>query len=115
MQEEDSVIIKEEEAPPKPLTPPRSPPPEPSPPSALVVALSRLVEAESQMDYAFAKHLQLIRKRKLLRAEIDRLEKLPVGADAFKDDLDKFIADLEESTGVGSNKVVTIAEEERLP
>lgn len=82
---------------PSPPPPPPSPPPEPVPPSSFLVSLVRLVEAESQLDYVLAKHLQLVRKRKLLRAQIEKLESLPIGADAFKEDLDKLIADLAQS------------------
>ena len=61
------------------------------------MSLARLVDAESQLDYALAKHLQLIRKRKLIRVQIEKLETLPIGADSFKDDLDKLISDLAKS------------------
>lgn len=71
-----------------------------------------MVEAESQLDYAYAKHLSLIHKRKVLRAQIEKLEKLPIGADAFKDDLAKLIADLEKSKEESEKKRREEAEEE---
>ena len=52
------------------------------------------MEAESQLDYTYAKHLLLIRKQKLLRSQIETLEQLPVGAEAFDDDLKKWITNL---------------------
>jgi hypothetical protein len=50
------------------------------------------MEAESQLDYTYAKHLLLIRKHKSLRSQIEKLEQLPVGAEAFQDDLNQWIA-----------------------
>ena len=86
--------------------------PAPAPPSALIVAFARMVEAESQLDYAYAKHAQIIRKRKILRAQIEKLEKLPVGYDTFKKDLEKLISDLTSSKTTAQEAELTALEEE---
>ena len=71
---------------------PPSPPPDPTEPSAFTVALTRMVELESQLDFVYAKHLYLIRQTELLTAQIDTLRDLPVGREAFQEDLDKLVA-----------------------
>jgi hypothetical protein len=86
----DAVIEIDDEEQPKPEAPrerPSTPPPEPSEPSGKVLALTRLLDLETQMEYAFAKHLQLVRRQKLLRLQYKALENFPVGIDAIKDDL----------------------------
>jgi len=97
---------------PPPQRPPPSPPPEPAPPSAFTVDLARMVDAEAQLDYAYAKHAQIIRKTKILRREIETLEKLPVGYDAFKEDLEKLISDLEKSKAENKDSGLSALEEE---
>lgn len=74
--------------------------------------MARLVDAESQYDYAYAKHMQLIQKRKVLRAQIDKLEVLPIGADAFQEDLDKLIVELEKSRRANEKEQKAAAAEE---
>jgi len=71
---------------------PPSPPPEPAEPSAFTVAISRMVDLESQLDFAYAKHLQLVRQTQLLKAQVETLQDLPVGREAFQDDIDAIIA-----------------------
>ena len=100
----DDPRVQEEHPPePRPATPdpevpkeadvvPPSPPPEPTEPSAFTVALTRMVDLESQLDFVYAKHLQLIRQTELLTAQIDTLRDLPVGREAFQEDLDKLVA-----------------------
>ena len=68
---------------------PRSPPPSPGPPSGYTVALTRLADLEAQMEFAHAKHIMLVKRHQLLMAQYEHLEGLPVGADAFQDELDK--------------------------
>jgi hypothetical protein len=77
------------QAPPPP--PPASPPPEPSEPSGLVLALTRLSQMEAEMDYAYAKHMQLMAKQRLLRVQYETLENLPVGIEALQDELDRLM------------------------
>ncbi|KAI2501097.1 hypothetical protein MHU86_13388 [Fragilaria crotonensis] len=84
--------VPETKSPSPPPSPPRSPAPEPAPPSGF--------------------HLLLIHKRKVLRAQIQKLETLPIGADAFKDDLTKLIADLEKSKQESEQKRKEEQEEE---
>jgi hypothetical protein len=81
-----------------PQQPSESPPPEPLPPSNFIVCLVRWMESESQLDFTYAKHLLLIRKQKLLRSQIEKLEQLPVGAEAFQEDLNRWIANLATTT-----------------
>lgn len=69
---------------------PSSPPP--GSPSGLTRALVRLADLEAQMEYAYAKHMQVCQEHEIVKEKIEVLEKLPVGYDAFKDDLEKLIA-----------------------
>jgi hypothetical protein len=46
---------------------------------------------EAEMDYAFAKHLQLMAKQRLLRVQYETLENLPVGITALQDELDQLL------------------------
>jgi hypothetical protein len=75
-----------------PLPVPPSPPPEPSEPSGYVVALTRLFDLEAQMEFAFAKHMQLMAKQKKLRAQTEVLQNLPVGIEALTDELEKLVS-----------------------
>jgi hypothetical protein len=58
-----------------------------------MVALTRLADLESQLDFALAKHSQLVRQRELLGVQADHLKTLPVGVEAFQDELAKLIED----------------------
>ena len=51
-----------------------------------------MVDLESQLDFAYAKHLQLVRQTQLLKAQVETLQNLPVGREAFQDDIDAIIA-----------------------
>lgn len=89
--------MKEPELPPvqtKALTPPPpepvvarppSPPSPVGPPSGLMVALARLADVESQLDFALAKHMRVSRERELIQEQTKHLEQLPVWQDAFGD------------------------------
>ncbi|GAX14857.1 hypothetical protein FisN_29Lh069 [Fistulifera solaris] len=74
-------------APPPAPESPKPKRPEPAEPSGFVTALTRLADLEAQMEYEFAKHMQLVIKHKELKAQYQLLERLPVGIDAIKDDL----------------------------
>jgi hypothetical protein len=56
-----------------------------------MVALTRLADLESQLDFALAKHTQLARQRELLEVQAEHLKTLPVGFEAFQDELVKLI------------------------
>lgn len=58
-----------------------------------MVAMTRLADLESQMEFAYAKHMQLVRERELLAVQTERLRDLPVGIEAFQDDLKKYLAE----------------------
>lgn len=73
----------------EPASPPPTPPPEPSEPSGSIMALTRLIDMEAQLEYAFAKHVQLLTAQKRLRMQYNVLEGLGVGVDAIQDELDK--------------------------
>ena len=75
----------------KPPSPPRSPPSPIGPPSGLMVALARLADLESQLDFALAKHLQVVRERELIKEQTKHLKELPVGVEAFEEDLAKLV------------------------
>ncbi len=65
---------------------PISPPP-PGQPSGIVLALARLADLEAQMEYAYAKHMLLVRRQVELQLQTKILENLPVGMDAFSEEL----------------------------
>jgi len=92
----------EPEEPPEPA---RSPPPEPLEPSGRVLALTRLMDLEAQMEYAFAKHMQLVAGQKLFRAQYEVLEKAPVGIDAIQEDLDKLLEESKQNDGLYEESV----------
>jgi hypothetical protein len=69
---------------PRPLTPPPV-----GTPSGVMKAVTRLAELEASMEYTFAKHMLLVKKRKQLQAQHKVLEKLPVGIEAIQEDLEK--------------------------
>ena len=54
-----------------------------------MVELTRLADLESQLDFALAKHAQLVRQRELLEVQTEHLKTLPVGVDAFQEELTK--------------------------
>jgi hypothetical protein len=58
-------------------------------PSGVMVALTRLADLEAQLEYAYAKHVQLMKTQEDLNLQSKILAKLPVGIDAFKDELVK--------------------------
>lgn len=70
---------------------PKSPPSPVGPPSGLMLELTRLADLESQLDFALAKHAQLVRQRELLEVQTEHLKTLPVGVDAFQEELTKLI------------------------
>jgi len=78
---------KMKEEPKEPVEKPIAPPPKVEP-SGLIMALSRLAELEEQLEYAFAKHVQLTKTQEKLRAQTKVLKKLPVGIDAIREELD---------------------------
>jgi len=69
----------------------KTPPPSPGPPSGLTTALTRLADLEAQMEFAYAKHIMLAKRHQLLEAQYDHLEGLPVGAEAFQDELNNMM------------------------
>jgi hypothetical protein len=69
------------------LPPPLSPPPKASP-TGVMKALVRLAELEASMEYAYAKHMLLVKRRAELRAQHKVLEMLPVGIEAIQEDLE---------------------------
>lgn len=88
----NSSPIAAKKDPPKPAGPTRVPSPPPGPPSGLAEAMARLADATAQMEFAYAKQLKLRREQEVVRAKIEVLEKLPVGADAYREDLERLTA-----------------------
>lgn len=66
---------------------PISPPP-PGKPSGVMLALTRLADLEAQMEYAYAKHMQLVNRQNELKLQVNVLSTLPVGIEAFKEELE---------------------------
>lgn len=67
-------------------------PPPVGEPSGSVKALCRLVVLKEQMEYCYARHMQLVNRHELLKVQSATLQELPVGIDAIKEDLDEFVA-----------------------
>jgi hypothetical protein len=72
--------------------------PPPREPSSYVVSLTRLADLEAQLDYTYAKHMRLVQQGQILRSRSNLLESLPVGIEAFQDELDAFVEKLRIST-----------------
>lgn len=93
--ERDAVMEDREQlkTPPPQDTKPKSnlipPSPPPGKPSGLSVAMARLSDLTAQMEYQYAKHIQLTREHEMIKAQISLLQELPQGFDAFKEDLEK--------------------------
>lgn len=43
------------------------------------------------MEFQYAKHLQLTRDHEVVKAKIETLKELPIGIDAFREDLDELM------------------------
>jgi len=75
---------------PKPQEPvhvvPPSPPP--APPSNLAIEIARLTDLTAQMEFQYAKHIQCSIEHEMIKTKIATLKELPVGIDAFREDLD---------------------------
>ena len=69
--------------------------------------MSRLSDLTAQMEFQYAKHLQLSKEHEIIKAKISVLEKLPVGMDAFRDDLDRLM--MEEEKEERRRKVASIS------
>ncbi len=65
------------------------PSPPPAPPSGLTVALARLSDLTSQIEFQYAKYVQMTKEHHIIKAKIEMLKELPVGIDAIREDLDK--------------------------
>ena len=70
---------------------PQSPPP--GPPSGVTLALVRLSDLTSQMEFAYAKQLKLQREHEVVKAKIRVLKGLPVGIDAYREELNALITE----------------------
>ena len=67
------------------------PSPPAAPPSGLALAQARLSHLTAQMEFQYAKHLQLSTEHDIIKAKISTLKDLPVGMDAFREDLEKLM------------------------
>ena len=89
----EAKSVKKEEV--KETKPPPGPKPPPLPPkgkpTGAMLALARLLELEASMEYAYTKHMLLMKRQKELAEQYKVLETLPVGIDAIKDDLEAAI------------------------
>ena len=63
------------------------PSPPPAPPSGLAVAMARLTDLNCQIEYQYAKHLQLTEEHELAKAKYELLKKLPIGVEALREDI----------------------------
>jgi len=73
----------------KKLQPLKVTPPPKGKPTGIMLALARLIELESSMEYAYTKHMLLVNRRRELQHQQKVLETLPVGLDAIEKDLEK--------------------------
>ena len=69
----------------------KTPPPSPGPPSGYTTARTRLADLEAQMEFAYAKHILLVKRHQVLMAQYDHLEGLPVGLEAFQVELEALV------------------------
>lgn len=53
--------------------------------------MTRLADLEAQMEFQYVKHLLLIREQQKLKVQYEFMATLPVGVDAFKDDLERVL------------------------
>ena len=72
-----------------------------------MTAMIRLADLEAQMEYAYAKHMLLVKKRRELQQQHEVLKDLPVGIEAIQEDLDKLIA----SSAAEDDAAMTAADE----
>lgn len=81
---------------PKPQEPVHVVPPSPpaAPPSNLAAEIARLTDLTAQMEFQYAKHLQCSIDHEIIKTKIATLKELPVGIDAFREDLDRLNSDL---------------------
>jgi hypothetical protein len=81
---------------PKPQEPVHVVPPSPpaAPPSNLAVEIARLTDLTAQMEFQYAKHLQCSIEHEIIKSKIATLKELPIGIDAFREDLDRLNSDL---------------------
>jgi hypothetical protein len=86
--DDEPVVVGVAPPPPRPTTPP----PEPKDPSPSLLATTRLIDLEAQMEYAFCKHVQLVLEQQKIRARVRALETFGVGMEAIQDDLDALVA-----------------------
>ena len=87
---ESASAREEEEKKPRPLSPPPK-----GEPSGVMKALVRLLDLEASMEFAYAKHMQLVKKQKELKSQAVILADLPVGVESFKEDLEQLEATAE--------------------
>jgi hypothetical protein len=67
------------------------PSPPPGKPSGLAMARARLADLTAQMEFQYAKHIQISKEHDIVKAKLSVLRTLPVGMDAVKEDLDKLM------------------------
>jgi len=67
------------------------PSPPASKPSGLAVELARLSDLTAQMEFQYAKHLQLTKEHEIVKAKVEVLKELPIGFDAFRADLENLM------------------------
>jgi len=84
---EEHKVITNEPVPSNPV-PTRPPSPAAGPPSGIAIALSRLVDLQSQMEYQYTKYLLLCKEHEICKVKVDVIKNLPVGLDAIRDDLE---------------------------
>jgi len=63
------------------------PSPPPAPPSALALARARLSDLNETMEFHYARHLQITKEHEIIQAKVETLKQLPIGVEAFQDDL----------------------------
>jgi hypothetical protein len=86
--DDEPIVVGVAPPPPRPATPP----PEPKDPSPRLLATTRLIDLEAQMEYAFCKHVQLVLEQQKIRARVHALETFDVGMEALQEDLDALVA-----------------------
>jgi hypothetical protein len=57
--------------------------------------MARLADLNETMEFQYARHQQLTTEHECIKIKVETLKELPVGMDAFKEDLDKFVNEMQ--------------------
>lgn len=82
------------------------PPPPTASPSNLALAMTRYSDLTATMEFQYAKYLQLTMEHEIRQVNVEVLKELPIGREAFQDELDSFERSCERSCEQPSSAVL---------